>query len=199
MLVCDTGGPTGGLAAYARVSAPRSLPRAANAIAASAALSEGLFAVAESQLRVVASGPDLDEEVDERGLDRLLADAREAHRLTVVDCGTLGGAVAARVLAAATHLIWVIPATRSGIRRARPVLELLGIEPERRELVVARRDASGRRSPVEDLATLAEARAAPLVLMPHVSDLGERDAEDGLEAGAVALDAIRSVVSRSGS
>jgi hypothetical protein len=195
-LVCDTGGPTGGLAAYARVRSTRSLPRLAAAIAEREQLGEGLFAQAEGGLRVIASSPHLDVDADERGVERLLADARAAHRLTVVDCGALRGPVDRLVLDAASHVAWVLPATLSGVRRAGPVLELFGSDPTRKELVVARRDAGERKPPADDLTALAAGRHARLVLMPHVPDLGEEPAARGLEAAQVTLQAIRGVIDR---
>jgi hypothetical protein len=195
-LVCDTGGPTGGLAAYARVRSTRSLPRLAAAITAREDLGRDLFAEADGGLRVIASSPHLDVEADEHGVERLLADARAAHRLTVVDCGALRGHVDRLVLAAASHVAWVLPATVSGARRAAPVLELFGADPARREVVVARRDVAGRKPPTDDLTALAASRNAPLVLMPHVPDLGEEPAARALEAVQVTLQAIRGVIDR---
>lgn len=196
VLVCDTGGPAGGLAAYGRVRSPRSLPRAAAAIAAHEPLADGLFAHTRAGLRVIASAPHLDVDVDERGVARLLSDARAAHELTVVDCGSLRGAIDRYVFELASHVAWVLPATTSGLRRAGPVLELFGVEASRRELVVARRDATGRKPPSEELTALASSRGAPLVLMPHVPDLGEESPDQGLEAAELTLQAIRGVLGR---
>ncbi len=194
VLVCDTGGPSGGLAAYARVRSPRSLPRAAAAIAAHEPLADGLFARTEAGLRVLASAPHLDAELDERALDRLLSDARAAHGLTVVDCGSLRGSIDRFVLDVASHVVWVLPATLSGVRRALPVLELFGVEASRREVVVARHDSGGRKAPTEELTALASARGAPLVLMPHVPDLGEVGRDGALDGAQVTLQALRRVI-----
>ena len=193
-LVCDTGGPTGGLAAYSRVQSPRSLTRLAAAIGARETLGDGLFAHADANLRVIASRPHLDADADERGLARLLEDARAAHRLTVVDCGALRGAVDRLVLEAASHVAWVLPATISGVRRAGPVLELFGSDPARKEVVVARRDGAERKPPADDLTALAAGRGARLVLMPDVPDLGEEPPARALDAAQLTLQAIRGVI-----
>lgn len=196
VLVGDAGGPTAGLASYAGAESGRSLPELANAIAAGASLADGLFADDVPGLRVIAAGPELETRSDPAGLARLLGDARRAHRLTVIDCGTLGGETESLILNAATHVAWVLPATLSGVRRAGRVLAAAGVEVARREIVVARHDAGGRRAPAEQLSTLAERRAAPLVLMPNIPDLAEREPEAALAAAALTLDAIAGAIRR---
>lgn len=193
VLVADVGGPSAGLVAYAGAQPTRSLPRIANAVAAHEPLSDALFAHAADGLRVMASEPSLEphEDVDPHALARVLGDARAAHALTVVDCGLAAGAVAQQTLTLASHVVWVLPATLGGICRGGPLLGLHGLAPARRELVVAREDASGCPAPTDELRRLAELRDAPLVLMPHVSDLGEQAAEPALEHAALTLDAIR--------
>jgi Flp pilus assembly CpaE family ATPase len=196
VLVCDTGGPVAGLAGYAGVSSPRSLAGAADALAREEPLSEGLFAQAETGLRVIAHAPELDGEGDARWVAHLLRDAREAHLLTVVDCGTLARQVDRQALAGATHVAWVLAATRGGLRRARQTLGLLPRDPARLELVVARHDAAGRAPPTAELAALAAERGAPLVLLPHVPDLAERSAQEAADAASVTLRAIQGVLAR---
>jgi hypothetical protein len=147
-------------------------------------------------MRVLASAPDLDADADADAVARLLADARATHALTVVDCGTLRGPVDRLVLAAATHVAWVLPATLSGVVRASRVLSLFGTEGARRELVVARSDAGGRKAPSDELAALATRRNAPLVLMPDVPDLAERSPYEARATAAVTLQAIRMEVMR---
>jgi len=196
VLVCDAGGLTAGLASYAGVESPRSLTGAADAVAAGEELADGLFVSAAPGLRMIARGPDLESEGDGDAITRLLADARTAHRLTIADCGTLGRAAELRVRAAATHVAWVLPATLSGLRRARRVLDLF---PDRRgceELLIARRDASGRRAPTPELGELAGERGVRLVLMPHVADLAEHRPESAIEEAGVALEAIRAALRR---
>lgn len=196
VLLCDAGGPTGGLAFYAGVQAPRSLAAAANVLSGPDPPSDGLFASAGDGLRVLAGGPDLEEEVDPEGLARLMRDARDAHSLTVVDCGTLRGQTERHALGAASHLAWVMPATVGGVRRAQRVLELIGRNEAREEVLIARRDACGQSAPTEELADLAASRAAPLVLMPHVKDLAEGDQDIALEAVELTIEAIWTVIRR---
>ncbi|MGH7358184.1 MAG: hypothetical protein ACREJR_05150 [Candidatus Rokuibacteriota bacterium] len=145
---------------------------------------------------MIARAPDLDGEGDERWVAQLLRDAREAHVLTVVDCGTLGRPVDRQALASASHVAWALPATRGGLRRARQTLGVLPRDPARLELVVARYDAAGRAPPTAELAALAAARGAPLVLMPHVPDLSERSVQEASDAASVTLRAIQGVLGR---
>lgn len=194
VLVCDSGGPTGGLAAYVHAESPRSLAGLANAIGAHEALADGLFADAGPGLRVLATRPQLDTAVDAYGLTRILRAAREAHALTVVDCGVPGTAADVQVLAAATHVAWVLPATAGGIRRAERVLGLFPMGA--RELLVARHEAAGRAAPVAELTELAATRDAPLVLMPHLPDLAERPTAEALDAARLSLDAIAMALRR---
>jgi Flp pilus assembly CpaE family ATPase len=192
VLVCDTGGPAGGLASYARVRAPRSLPRVANAISAHEPLADGLFADDGSGLRVMASRPELDLEADPAGLERLLHDARERHALTVVDCGTLRGPTDRMALDAATHVAWVLPASAGGIARGAGVLDLFEVNASRGELLVARRESTTTKPPIRSLTELAAGRRAPLVLMPQVAELAQRPISKALAAAALTLDAIES-------
>jgi Flp pilus assembly CpaE family ATPase len=196
VLLCDAGGPTGGLSIYVEAEAPRSLAAAANALVDPEPPADGLFAEEASGLRVLAGAPDLETEADPAGLSRLLGDAREAHSLTVADCGTLRGRAERQVLAEASHVAWVMPATRSGVSRARRVLELFGLDRERPELLVARHDAGGRAAPVEELSELAAIRNAALVLMPHVPDLGEHGPDAALGEVGLTMEAIWTVLRR---
>jgi len=196
VLVCDTGGPTGGLAAAARVGATRSMPRTAAAVAAHEPPAGGLFADAGDGLRVMAGAPEPPVDADPAAVARVLADARAAHRLTVVDCGVPGGAVAAQVLAAASHLAWVLPATASGVRRAAAVLPLFPPDAGRREVLVARRDAAGAPVAQRELQALAAERGAPVRLVPHLPDLAEESPDKALDLAGEALDAIVAEVLR---
>lgn len=196
VLLADAGGPTGGLAYYAGVQAPRSLVGAANSLNGLEPPSDGLFASGDQGLRVLAGGPDLEEEVDPAGLERLLSDARDAHAHTVVDCGTLRGSTERRILAAASHVAWVLPASHSGIQRARRVLELVGHDQDRGEVLVARHDPHERSTPTKELSDLAARRMAPLVLMPHIDDLGNGDHDIAIETVELTMEAIWTVMRR---
>ena len=196
VLVCDTGGPHGGLAAFSGVEVPRSLPRLAKAIASREPVTGGLFAQEGSGLRVIASRPQLESDADPQGVARVLYDARAAHGLTIADCGTLATATDRQVLEEASHVAWVLPASRSGIARSAGVLDLFDSGGVRKEMVVARQDPAERKPPVSHLSALAESRQAPLVLMPGVPDLAANSIADALELAALTLSAIHSVIRR---
>jgi hypothetical protein len=197
VLVCDTGGPAGGLAACARVRSPQSLLETAGRVARGQSLPGGPYAVDEPasasghQLRIIATGPQLDEDDTSDGLPALLAMARSegVHALTVVDCGTLQREADRVVLRSASHVAWVLPATAGGAHRAELVLAAVDSGHAGRELVVARRDTRERTAGLRELRALAERRRAPLVLVPHLRDPADRPAR-ALEEAQVALQAI---------
>ena len=120
VLVADTGGPSGGLAACAGVEVPRSLGELAQQLAAGVAarrrhLRDRARRAARPRDRTrVLLAPSRRPRVE-----ALLAHAREAHGLTVIDCGTLARAAEQTAAAAATHVAWVLTATTHGVR-ARP-------------------------------------------------------------------------------
>lgn len=196
VLVCDAGEPTAGLSAYAGVESLRSFSELATGLASGYDTGEGLFAEPRPGLRLIAAAPRLYEEVEPTAVVQLLRDARAEHPLTVVDCGRLATVEGRLSLRHASHVIWVLPATASGVLRARRVLAVQEPQSGRREMVVARADPGGRQAPIHELTALADLRRGPLVLMPHVGDLGERRCDDALAAGQVTLEAIASVVRR---
>lgn len=193
VLVCDTGGPTAGLAVYARVQAARTLADAAELLAASEPLTGGLFAVGEHGVRVIAGDPQFTVHGAKAGVERVLNDARVAHGLTVLDGGTLSGAADQAALGVATHIAWVLPASAGAVARARRVLNR--ITPlSRPELIIARPD--GHRPPIGALGELAEERRAPLLLMPEVGDLHELPAHTVAGEAALTLQAIGGLLRR---
>jgi hypothetical protein len=191
-LVCDTGGPSGGLAAHARISSRSSLAHLSRLVAAGRPVDRrDVSAAMGERLRIIARPPHEHDAGDEGGLRRLLGDARAAHRLTVVDCAAPGAAVDRLALALATHTIRVLPASPAGLRRAEPALDAAPV-PTGRELIVARRD--GDRAPVRALRELADRRGGPLVLMPAIADLDDPPAV--LAAAEVTLQAIATFLAR---
>ena len=189
ILVADTGGPSGGLAALAGVEAPRSLPELASHLAVGLPLKNGIYAAGVAGLRVLAAAPDFGANSTIAPVSRILEDAREVHRLTVVDCGTLGRDVDRIAAAAATHLAWVFPATERDVERGEHVLRTAP-RMAVRELLVARRDADQPKAPLKRLRRLAAERRAPLVLVPQVSGIQCGSADRVLEEAQVAIQAI---------
>lgn len=196
VLACDTGGPTAGLAAYSGIEVAHSLPRLANALAASDRPGTPICVDDGTGLRIIARRPALDPPADADGLARVLGDARAAHALTVVDCGTLRGPTERHALALATHVAWVIPTNRVGIARSAATLDLFELDGARPEVLVARNDPAEAKPPIEELTRMAERRRAPLVLMPSVPDLARQPVTEALDATGQALEAIHSILRR---
>ena len=189
VLLADTGGPSGGLAALVGVEAPRSLPELASHLATGLPLRDGVYATGPAGLRVLAAAPEFSSSSTPAELSRILDDAREAHRLTVIDCGTLSRDVDRTAAAAATHLAWVLSATEHGLEHGE---RLLHAAPRMAgsELLVARRDVRQAKAPIKQLRRLAAERRATLVLLPHVNALEHRSADRALDEAQVAIQAI---------
>lgn len=189
VLVADTGGPTSGLAALAGVEAPRSLPELATHLATGLPLEGGIYATGPAGLRVLATGPQFTSSSTTALLGRILDDAREAHRLTVIDCGTLGRDVDRTTATAATHLAWVVPATELGVHHGEQLLQAAPPMAET-ELLVARRDVRQSKASLKQLRRIAAERQATLVLVPHLSGLESGAADRALQEAQVAIQAI---------
>ena len=195
VLLADTGGPSGALAACAGVETAHTLPELASQLAAGRPLADGLWASGPAGARVLASAPEFTSTCTAEPLTRLLLHAREAHGLTVIDCGTLAAEADRVAAAAATHLAWVIPATGRCLDRCRRVLAAAPFMPGR-ELVVARAEAPRPRAPLRELRRLADERRAPLVLMPHLGDVDAARPERAVEPAQVAIQAILGALRR---
>jgi MinD-like ATPase involved in chromosome partitioning or flagellar assembly len=195
VLIADTGGPSGGLATLAGVETPHSLPELASQIAARHPLETGIYATGPTGVRVLASGPDFSSTQDHDQLARLLIDAREAHCLTVIDCGTLAREADRIALGAATHIAWILPATADGIRRGQRVLHAAP-RTGARQLVVGRRDVHQTKAPLRDLRHLARELPAPLVLVPHLPELESRRHSRAVDAAQVPVQAILGALQR---
>ena len=116
VLLCDLGGPAAALASYFGARSPR------GALAAAEAFDQGrlngsLFVSVGARLRLIACEPELDGD-ESPSLAGLLAQAREAHGATVVDCGTLQRACERELLGLASHVVWVTSAEAIAAGRA---------------------------------------------------------------------------------
>jgi MinD-like ATPase involved in chromosome partitioning or flagellar assembly len=196
VLACDAGAVTPGLEIYAEAASGHALAELADCVAAGERPRGAPVAVAEHGLRVLAAGPRPGIDGDPEGLRRVLADARDAHGLCVFDCGTLARPAQRAAAEASTHIARVVAATLSGVRRARAALDAHTEGLDSRELVVARQDPAGRRPPMRELTRLADERAAPLVLFPHLPDLAEAALDERIETAQLALEALGTLLSR---
>ncbi len=197
VLVGDTGGPGGGLAEYTGVATPNSLGELAERLA-SGQPPGPLFTTTEEGLRVLATTPRLSTGCARAGVELLLDHARAAYGLTIIDCGTLAREADQVALTIATHVAWVMPATRSGARRARGVLEVVDLDIAGVEFLVARRDQREPKTALEELKqlALAKSRRAPLILLPHLPDLSAGKPSVALDAAQVPLQAIHGLLQR---
>jgi MinD-like ATPase involved in chromosome partitioning or flagellar assembly len=194
VVVCDTGGPSGGLATYADVTAPRSLLELAEL--PTATLPTGSYAITADGLQVLATGPRFTPACRPEGVERVLDQMRAAHALTVVDCGTLTREAEQLVLAQASHVAWVLPATVSGVRRAERVLEAINHRVGGRELVIARRDTRDRQATLAQVKALASSRSDTLIIVPYLPDLAKAPPAVALELAQVPLQAIHGALQR---
>jgi MinD-like ATPase involved in chromosome partitioning or flagellar assembly len=196
ILACDAGSVTAGLSLYAGVESPRSLAETALALQEGRLGEQPMFVRAQSGMRLIAPGPRPEAPaVAAAAIARLVRDARGAHGLTVVDCGTLAEEpqrIAARL---ASHVLWVVPATTGGVQRAQRALATAAWADGRPQVVVARRDTTGGdKAPLRTLTTLADARRAPLVLMPHLTD--PTNLPTALASAEVTLEALAGALRR---
>jgi len=195
VLVGDTGGPSGAIACYAGVEAPRSLVEVAKHVAAGLPVGE-LVAITHDGVRVLATGPRFTPECAREGVELLLDHARARYGLSVIDCGTLAREADQVALTQASHVAWVLPATVGGVRRGRPVLEAINPYLLNGELIVARQDERERKAPLSELRRLAERRHATLVLLPTLPDLTTGNTKAALDTAQVSLQAIQGVLAR---
>jgi hypothetical protein len=195
VLVADAGGSSGGLAALAGVESARSLPELAAALAMDVPLDGVLYATTRDGVRVIARGPEFGTAAPPNQLRSLLSDAREAHGLTVIDCGALADEVGQIIMDEATHLAWVLPATKHGVVLGRRVL---AAAPSCRgsQFVVARRDRRQTNAPVRELRRLAGERRLPLVLVPDLPGLEDGNLPRAVDAAQVSVQAILGALRR---
>ncbi len=189
ILLCDTGGPSASLALLAERESKLSLPQAASAIAADA-LGAPLFVSVTAKLRLIACEPQLDDPPDLDGLDRLLFDARSAHPLTIVDCGTLQRPVERAAAEQASSIVWVAEGSPAGARRAQSALRSLPLNAHKEILAVCASEERDR-AVEHELMRAAELRGASLVFVPVLRDAFVGGLDAALGAGQLALEAIR--------
>lgn len=195
VLLADTGGPTAGAALYSGASAPLTLADISERVAASERVPPCFWADAPEGLRVLAGEPQFTVQGSDDALRRVLSDARAAHGLTVIDAGTLARPAEQAALAAASHIAWVLPASRCGLERGGRVLDRI-TRLSRPEILVARADPAGGKPPLGGLDDLADSRRAPLVLLPHLGHVIDRPLRDLQAQAAVALQALGGLLSR---
>jgi Flp pilus assembly CpaE family ATPase len=139
------------------------------------------FAELPSGLRLVASAePATCEPAPAAALARVVADARAAHGLVVVDAGPVGGADNAALLRSASHVLYVLPTTLAALRRAE-LLATGGVLDQgggALATLVAVATRPSRRAEIKQLRRLAQGRVDRLLLVPHMPGLAVGDRDD---------------------
>lgn len=178
---------TPGITHIAGSRSPRSLGTLAAALAAGESPDQACVEL-RGGLRLIATGPERRAAPSPAAIEELLDHAGEAHGLVVLDCGT-SWMSSADVLACASHVVWTMAATGSGLRVARDVFAS-GLAPTtpHGEVLVARHLLGSPRARVRELRHLARRRRCRLVLMAH-DEANTRDGTPG-EATLRALTAI---------
>ena len=126
----------------------------------------------------------------------VLDDARGAHALTVVDCGTLTRAAEQIALATASHIAWVLPATPSGVRRGERVLGAVNPYLLGGEIIVARRDEREPKAALDELKRLPATVTPRSSLSPTCPRSADAGSDAALDAAQVSLQAIHGVLAR---
>jgi hypothetical protein len=174
-----------GLAAITGRATPRPLVALAQDLANEHAPVD-TFAELSDGLRLIAAEPQLVPQVDPAAVHSLLDEARAAHGLVVVDCGT-HWTKESPVLDRATHIIWTLPATPTAVACASVALGTIAPPPGgAREALAAARLMPGRTVSVRALRRVATRRCERLVLIPY----DERVAYDPEHAGDSARHAL---------
>lgn len=178
VLLTDMGGPASALSALIGKKAGYSLGSAANAhrIGLFATNGTAPFEKVNSNLRLMSKEPDaldLTTSTTDKALTELLQDAQEDHYATFVDCGRLEQAGEQQIAAAATHVVWVVGATRTDARKARSMISSLGFSGTRGSFLYVR--STGEQMPdmpvQEELGLIADENALAIVVSPPVGDL----------------------------
>ncbi|HEX5852362.1 MAG TPA: hypothetical protein VFY36_04660 [Solirubrobacteraceae bacterium] len=167
VLIAEHGNLCGGLAAAAGQASPLGLAALSGHLDASQPL-PGAFVELAPGLRLIAATPTRHQASAAGALDTLLAQARDAHGLVVIDCG-IGWDRDDPVLRRATHVLWTMPATATGLARAQMLFASdavppAGVTPEALAAVGHRRDGSVR---IRALRRLARERCERIVLIAH--------------------------------
>jgi len=172
VLACEAEALAGGLAAAAGAGSPIALGDLAAAVAAGERSPNGAFVSLQHGLRLLATAPQSSSAAPASALARVLSDARAAHGLVVCDCRTLDHPATAPLLAAASHVLWALPATPSALAHAAALIaaEALPRPGRAREALVAIATRPGPRPSVRALRTLAGERHERLILVPHNPD-----------------------------
>ena len=155
-----------GLAALTGRATPRSLAALAAHLRDEEAPRD-TFAELSTGLRLIAAAAQPAPRVERDEVGALLSEARAAHGLVVVDCGTSWTA-GSPALTNASHIVWTAPAMASAATRAAHALDAVAPPPGRaHEALAVTRIRRARAVNVRTLRRIARARCEQLVLIDH--------------------------------
>lgn len=188
-LAIDAGATNGGLSFYAGAASPHTLSTFAADIFHSRPLTSP-FTTTEDNVVLLAGAPAANDETHPEAVRRIVNDARPRFGITLIDCGTLAHPDQRAALDAATHIVWVLPATNTGVERAARMLKSVTRFLPGQEIICARRDHAEKKPPMSKLEALTDERVADLLLIPHIPELASHALSDALDAAELALQAF---------
>jgi len=188
-LALDAGGTNGGLSFYARTESPHTLSTFAADVFHDRPLTSP-FAVTDDNVVLLAGAPAANDDTYPDAVRRIVTDARPRFGITLIDCGTLAHPHQRAALDTATHIVWVLPATATGVERAARVLRSVNQFLPGQEIICARRDHAEKKPPMSKLEALTDERVADLLLIPHIPELAGHPVDEAIEAAEVALQAF---------
>ena len=196
ILLTEASAERPGLALLAGRTSSAPLTELARVLAADDVPSESFIELAPG-LRLIAAGPTNQVSPDDAALDALLDQARAAHALVIVDCGT-DRSVGSALIKRAAHVVWTVPATPAGVASARLLLESDVLPPpgRAREVLVAIAREPRPRVRVRALRRIAQPRCERLALIPYSSSLAQGEATGDDEGIRRALAGVASTLRR---
>lgn len=189
VLVTEADPLRAGLAVLAGTMSPHPLAELARLVAEDAAPPQ-TFLELEPGLRLVAARPQQCAVPEPKAVGALLGEARAAHGLVVVDHAT-GWTAASPILAAATHILWTVPASGAGLTRAQALFDS-DVMPKvggAAEVMVAIAHIGRPSVSVRALRRLAASRCERLILVPHndAAARGERLVDESVTRALAGL------------
>jgi hypothetical protein len=167
VLLIETGSRRPGLSVLVGHETPHSLAALACTIADGNQPADTFLEFA-SGLRLIASRPRREAPAPAEAIGALLGQARDAHGLVVID-GGLDWASGHAAVEHATHIVWVVAGTATGLASATAIFEGVLVPPasQRPEVLTARAIPAQPPATARGLRRLARRRCTRLVLAAH--------------------------------
>lgn len=108
----------------------------------------------------------------------------------IVDAGCGHGTLERLCLALSEQILWVAPATASGVARAGRALALRAAGLDARQALILRADARESTVAARQITRLAQERELPVILLPHLPDAALTDTRQLIDEASIALCAI---------